>query len=127
MARFYTDEDFPYTVVEALRRRGHDVLTCAEAGRANRSIEDECVLADAAQMGRILLTNNRDDFESLHKAGRFHHGLVLCGYDPDPEHKAGLIETIIEGQPVGTPWLVKVFRGMQIDQPRGGLPHGLHE
>jgi hypothetical protein len=51
-------------------------------------------------------------------------GLVLCGYDPDPD--AGLIETMIEGQPEGAPWLVKVFRGMRIDQPRDGLLHDPH-
>jgi hypothetical protein len=123
VARFYADEDFPYTVVEALRRRGHDVLTCEAAGRANRKIRDEAVLADAARMRRILLTRNRDDFEGLHRAGQFHCGLVLCGYDPDPDHGAGLIEAMIEGQPEGAPWLVKVFRGMRIDQPRGGLTH----
>jgi hypothetical protein len=77
-------------------------------------------------MGRIMLTRNRDDFERLHKAGQFHCGLVLCGYDPDYDHEAGLIETMIEGQPEGAPWLVKVFRGMRIDQPRGGLPHDPH-
>ncbi len=126
MARFYADEDFPYPVVEALRRRGHDVLTCEAAGRANRKIHDKVVLADAAQMGRIMLTRNQDDFERLHKAGQFHCGLVLCGYDPDYDHEAGLIETMIEGQPEGAPWLVKVFRGMRIDQPRGGLPHDPH-
>lgn len=126
MARFYADEDFPYPVVEALRRRGHDVLTCEAAERANRKIHDKVVLADAAQMGRIVLTRNRDDFERLHKAGQFHCGLVLCWYDPDYDHEASLIETMIEGQPEGAPWLVKVFRGMRIDQPRGSLPHDPH-
>jgi predicted nuclease of predicted toxin-antitoxin system len=126
VARFYADEDFPYPVVEALRRRGHDVLTCEAAGRANRKIRDDVVLADAARMGRILLTRNRDDLASLHRAGQFHCGLVLCGYDPDPDHLADLIEAMIEGQPEGAPWLVKVFRGMRIDLPRGGLPHDPH-
>lgn len=77
-------------------------------------------------MGRVLLTRNRDDFASLHRAGQFHCGLVLCGYDSDPDHLADLIEAMIEGQPEGAPWLVKVFRGMRIDLPRRGLPHDPH-
>jgi len=103
MARFYTDEDVPYGVVEGLRRRGHDVLTCEAAGRANRKIRDEAVLADAAQMVRIMLTKNRDDFERLHRAGRFHCGLVLCFYDPDTDRQARIIEDQVTGQPDGAP------------------------
>src|SRR5208337_217682 len=33
MAAFYADENFRLPVVEALRRLGHEVLTCQEAGR----------------------------------------------------------------------------------------------
>ena len=32
MAAFYADENFRLPVVEALRRLGHDVMTCQEAG-----------------------------------------------------------------------------------------------
>ncbi len=67
MAAFYADENFRYPVVAALRRLGHDVLTCQEAGRADQGIDDEMVLSDALRMGRILLTQNRDDFKKLHK------------------------------------------------------------
>jgi hypothetical protein len=51
---FYADENFRYPVVEALRRLGHDVLTCQEAGRAGSGIEDDAVLADALALGRIV-------------------------------------------------------------------------
>ncbi len=79
MAGFYADEDFPYPVVEALRRRGHDVLTCEAAGRASRKIRDQVVLADAAQMRRIMLTKNRDDFERLHRGANFTAVWCLAG------------------------------------------------
>ena len=126
MARFFADEDFPYPVVEALRRRGHDVLTCEAAGRANRKIRDEAVLADAARMRRNKLTRNRDDFEELHDQGEFHCGLVLCFYDPDTDRQARIIEDQVTGQPDGAPWLVKVHRGTQPSAPRGGIPHDSH-
>jgi len=35
MARFYSNENFPLPVVEALRAMGHDVLSSLDAGNAN--------------------------------------------------------------------------------------------
>ncbi len=55
MARLYADEDFPRPVVEELRRLGHDVRTVQEAGRANQSIPDAQVLADASAGQRAVL------------------------------------------------------------------------
>ncbi|WP_158224898.1 DUF5615 family PIN-like protein [Brunnivagina elsteri] len=52
MARFYTDENFPFPVVEFLRVFGHDVLTARDAGKANLKIPDENVLAFATIMER---------------------------------------------------------------------------
>ena len=68
MARFYSNENFPQPVVEALRGLGHDVLTSLEAGNANRRIEDPEVLAYATSLGRAVLTLNRRDFRRLHHA-----------------------------------------------------------
>jgi hypothetical protein len=70
LASLYTDENFRLPVVEALRRLGHDVLTCQEAGRAGSGIGDEVVLADALALGRIVLTQNRKHFVRLHNAGQ---------------------------------------------------------
>ncbi len=126
MARFYTDEDVPYGVVECLRRLGHDVLTCEEAGRGNQGIDDRVVLADAARMRRIMVTRNRDDFQRLHDQSEFHCGLVLCFFDPDTDRQARIIEDQVTGQTVGAPWLVKVHRGTPPGAPRGGIPHDPH-
>jgi hypothetical protein len=122
VARFYADEDFPHDLVEALRRRGHDVHTIREAGRDNRGWPDHQVLTDAADQHRILLTRNRGDFLRLHRSGQFHRGIVITWPDPDPENQAQLIESQIEGQQPGDPWLVPVKRGTPPDGPRGGLP-----
>ena len=58
MARFYVNENFPLPVVEALQKKGHDVLTSLEAGNANKRIPDEEVLKYAINSNRIMLTLN---------------------------------------------------------------------
>ena len=55
-ASLYADENFPRQVVEGLRRLGHDVLTCQEAGNAGRGVPDREVLAFAKHAGRAVLT-----------------------------------------------------------------------
>ena len=110
MASFYADENFRYPVVEALRRLGHDVLTCEEAGRAGQGIPDEEVLADAAAMDRILLTQDRDDFIALHRRGLPHRGIVACTYDPDTEGHARRIADAVANEETGGRWLVRVYR-----------------
>lgn len=81
MASLYADENVRYPVVATLRAMGHDVLTCQEAGRAEQGIDDPTVLADAHRMGRVLLTQNRDDFKKLHKRGLPHQ--------PAADHRRG--------------------------------------
>ena len=51
MARLYANENFPLPVVEALRQRGHDVLTIQETGGAGQAMADEAVLAFARDQG----------------------------------------------------------------------------
>ncbi len=81
MARLYADEDFPYPVVEVLRRLGHDVRTVQEAGRANQGIDDAEVLADAVADLRAVLTHNHADFQRLHRQGPMHRGIISCTQD----------------------------------------------
>lgn len=110
MASFYADENFRYPVVEELRRLGHEVLTCQEAGRAGKGIEDVVVLDDARGMGRILLTQNRDDFKKLHRDGLPHLGIVVCTYDPNAEALAQRIAEAVSQERSGERWLVSVVR-----------------
>ena len=83
MARLYANENFPFPVVEELRRRGHDAVTVAETGRANQKMSDEDVLAFAISDERAVLTFNRRDFFRLHRQRPEHGGIVACTYDPD--------------------------------------------
>ncbi|MBI5441834.1 MAG: DUF5615 family PIN-like protein [Deltaproteobacteria bacterium] len=93
MARLYADENFPLPVVEELRRLGHDIETCWEAGHASQATADAAILDHAHREGRALLTLNRLHFIRLHKAKAKHVGIVVCSFDPD---FAGLAERIHE-------------------------------
>ena len=76
MARLYSDEHFPFPVVEELRHLGHDVVTIQERGQANLRVSDDAVLAFAHTEGRALLTQNRWDFIRLHNQGKKHSGII---------------------------------------------------
>jgi len=76
VARFYSNENFPLPVVEALRRLGHEVLTTQETGEVVRAQPDAAVLAFAATTDRVLLTLNRRHFIRLHLDGTPHAGIV---------------------------------------------------
>ncbi len=95
MARLYADENFPYPVVAALRRLGHDVLTVGEAEKAGHGVPDEDVLTFAHSESRALLTHNRKDFRNLHKTGFPHSGLILCTEDADFEALATRIHLAV--------------------------------
>jgi Domain of unknown function (DUF5615) len=98
MALLYADEDFDYSVVESLRRMGHDVLTVQEAGRRGRG--DDLVLADATAGGRAVLTHNRWDFDRLHRQNAVHGGIISCSRDDDADAMAGRIDQAIVGATV---------------------------
>jgi predicted nuclease of predicted toxin-antitoxin system len=70
----YADEDFPLGAVVELRLLGHDVLRVQEDGRRGRP--DNEVLQRAHELGRVVLTHNRDDFELLHRGPLPHSGIV---------------------------------------------------
>lgn len=90
MARLYADENFPRQTVIALRRLGHDVVTAFEAGRANKKIPDEKVLAETAREERIVITLNRREFIRLNKSQK-HCGIIVCTADRNYEALAARI------------------------------------
>jgi predicted nuclease of predicted toxin-antitoxin system len=59
VARLYANENFPWPVVEALRKLGHDVVTIQETGKAEQRVSDEEVLQLAMADDRAVLTLNR--------------------------------------------------------------------
>jgi len=83
MIRFYSDENLPQDLVDALRYLGYNVLTSSEARQANQSISDAEVLKFAHAQKRVLITLNREDFISLHRQSQKHHGIFICKEDRD--------------------------------------------
>ena len=99
MARLYSNENFPFPVVEALRALGHDVLTIQETGRAGQAVSDEAVLSFAVEDGRAVLTINRKHFIQLHGKRPRHSGIIVCSFDPDFTRQAQRIHEAIGSEP----------------------------
>lgn len=70
-------------MVDLLRSRDYDILTSYEAGQANQKIPDDEVLMYATNAGRIVITENRQDFINLHFTTSNHAGIVICKADRD--------------------------------------------
>ncbi|HVX10138.1 MAG TPA: DUF5615 family PIN-like protein [Pirellulales bacterium] len=83
MALLYANENYPFAVVEELRRLGHDVLTTQDTGKSGLAIPDDQVLQAAISMHRTVLTHNRRDFIRLHNCIPSHDGIVVCSVDKD--------------------------------------------
>jgi hypothetical protein len=111
MARFYANENFPLPVVLALRDLGHDILTTAEAGNANREIPDDEVLRYASETERAVLTLNRRDFIVMHRAIPDHAGIVVCTFDADFAAQAQRVHLAVSAQENLAACLLRVNRG----------------
>lgn len=94
-----------------LRSLGHDVLTSADAGPANRKTPDEEVLRFAAEDKRAVLTLNRLDFHRLHRLTKgVDDGIVTCTRDPDSAALAKRIHEAAEETQELAGKLVRVVR-----------------
>ena len=75
----YTDEDVNVLLGELLTRRGFRALSARDAGQLGKSDSDQ--IAYAAEVGFVILTHNRADFEELHRQyladGRKHAGIIV--------------------------------------------------
>lgn len=111
MARIYSNENFPLAAVEALRALGHNVVTSADAGNANRAIPDDDVLRYATQHQRAVLTLNRQDFISLHRRNPNHAGIIVCTFNPDFANLAKKIDAMLQSVTTLDSQLLRVNRG----------------
>ena len=73
--RFHLDENVHLAIAEALRRRGIDVTTPADAGLLGAT--DEQHLVFAREQERVVVTHDAD-FLRLHARGVEHAGIVFC-------------------------------------------------
>ena len=110
MADLYADENFPFPVVEELRRLGFDVLTMYEDDKANQSLTDEEVLSIAGTKKRTLLTANRKHFIQLHRRQPNHSGIIVCTFDPDFIGQAKRIAEALRDRESLENELVKIYR-----------------
>ena len=95
MTEFYSNENFPQDLVNALKCLDHEVLTSYEAGQANQGISDEDVLKFAHAKNRVIITLNREDFIDLHRKGQEHSGIIICKEDRDYQGQALKIHEFI--------------------------------
>ena len=70
---FYTDNHLPVAAILALRARGIDVVSCADAGLRNASDAEQ--LAYALSEGRVVVSRDAD-FVRLHAIGLPHSGIL---------------------------------------------------
>ena len=73
--RFHLDEHCNPRIAVALRHRGIDVTTTADAGLLRATDEEH--VAYAAAQGRVIFTQDAD-FLRLHAAGAQHAGIAYC-------------------------------------------------
>jgi predicted nuclease of predicted toxin-antitoxin system len=73
--RFHLDESVQVALATALRQRGIDVTTAADAGLVSASDEEQ--LRFALANDRVVVSYD-SDFLHLHQAGSPHAGIVYC-------------------------------------------------
>jgi len=89
--RLYLDEDMSSRVAQALRERGHDVISSHEVG--NDGLSDEEQLQYATEQGRHLVTYNCRDYIVLadcwYRLGRHFTKILLMRESRYPRHDIG--------------------------------------
>ena len=88
--RFHLDEHVNPAVAEALRQRGIDVTTTAEAGL--RGADDQSHIVYAWGERRVIVTHD-DDFLRWHSRGVPHAGIAYC--HPMRRSLAQIVETLV--------------------------------
>jgi len=110
MARLYSNENFPFPVVEELRRLGHDVVTVLETGHAGRAWPDKQVLAFATNEQRALVTLNRKHFFRLHQLQPAHAGIIACTFETNFVALAARIHAAVSSLPSLRGQLLRINR-----------------
>jgi hypothetical protein len=110
VARLFADENFPFPVVEALRRIGHDVVTVTDVGKAGQALTDKAILEFATADHRAVVTLNRRHFVRLHAADPNHAGIIVCSFDLDFEGQAARIDEAVATQESMVGRLIRVNR-----------------
>ncbi len=78
--RYYMDVHIPAAITESLRRRGVDVLTSQEDG--TREVTDELLLQRAAELGRVLFSQDQDLLRIAHQRQSSHEAFPGLVFSP---------------------------------------------
>ncbi|MBN2560830.1 MAG: DUF5615 family PIN-like protein [Phycisphaerae bacterium] len=87
--RFLVDECTGPAVARWLRKQGHEVFCVYSEARG---MDDDAVIQKALAEDRILVTNDKDFGEKVHRERRPHKGVVLLRLED--ERTSGKINTI---------------------------------
>ena len=87
--RFLVDECTGPAVANWLREQGHEVFSVYDEVRG---ADDDTILQKAFQENWILITNDKDFGEKIHREGYPHHGVILLRLDD--ERPTAKIETL---------------------------------
>jgi predicted nuclease of predicted toxin-antitoxin system len=92
--KFTVDESTGKAVAEYLRAAGHDVLFVAEQ---MPEADDPPILTRTFSEGRILITNDKDFGELVHRLGQVHHGVLLLRLrNESPTNRVRVVKTVLE-------------------------------
>jgi hypothetical protein len=81
--RILADESTDFLYVRRLREVGHDVTAIAEV---SSGLEDRAVAQQAATLGCLLLTEDKDFGQLVHAQGRGAVGVILLRYPAAARH-----------------------------------------
>ena len=95
MLDVYADENVTNAVVQALRKRGMDVVTVSDRGR--EGTDDALLLAEALADERVLLTNDQDFLALAAEAAARRDTFAPIFYWPQQQRRVGeLVNRMIQ-------------------------------
>lgn len=105
------DEDFNQKVLALLTLAGHDVTSIKELGLDRQWLPDEEVLQIASELGRVVLTHNKNDFIKLHRSVDKHAGIITCYQTANAEKLSGKIINLLKKEEELENKLFRVYKG----------------
>lgn len=112
--QFIVDESTGASVIEYLRKAGHDVLAIRET--LPQALDSD-ILTLAETEERILVTNDKDFGDLVFRSGKTHHGILLLRLrDERRQNKIRIIESVIDqyGSRLKGNFVVATERGVRI-------------
>lgn len=93
--RFLVDECAGPALAAWLRAHGHEVFSIYDDARG---ADDEDVIRQAFQEGRILVTADKDFGEKVYREGYPHHGVILMRLENESaSSKIAVIQSLLAG------------------------------